>query len=80
MHGYDNRNKIADQKTDIQSIQNRQHLNRDAKHPLIRTGLANHSEENRNRNNLPKDYWVVKRNVMGDIIDCYRVEADMEIS
>jgi hypothetical protein len=74
---YDTRNKIADQKTDIQGIQNRQDLNRDAKQPLMRTGLANRSEENLNRKDLPKNYWVVKRAVSGDIIDCYRVEDDL---
>jgi hypothetical protein len=26
-----------------------------------------------------QEYWVVKRNVMGDIMDCYRVEADLEL-
>jgi hypothetical protein len=26
-----------------------------------------------------QEYWVVKRNLMGDIIDCYRVEADLDI-
>ena len=24
-------------------------------------------------------YWVVKRNMMGDILDCYRIEADLEV-
>jgi hypothetical protein len=74
--GYDNRNKIADQKTGIQGIQNRQDLNGEAKQPLVRTGLANRSEENRNRNNLPKNYWVVKRNSMGDWYDFYKVVND----
>ena len=70
----DDRNKIADQKTAIQGIQN-QDLNGQAKRPLVRTSLAGHSEENRNIKDLSKNsYWVVKRNLMGDWIDFYRVE------
>jgi hypothetical protein len=26
-----------------------------------------------------QEYWVIKRNMMGDIIDLYRVETDDEI-
>ena len=26
-----------------------------------------------------QEHWVVKRNMMGDIIDSYRVEADLDI-
>jgi hypothetical protein len=26
-----------------------------------------------------QEYWVVKRNLMGDIIDCYRVEAELDV-
>jgi hypothetical protein len=71
----DDRNKIADQKTAIQDIQSRQDLNGQAKRPLVRTGLAGHSEENRDKKDVPKNsYWVVKRNLMGDWIDFYRVE------
>jgi hypothetical protein len=74
--GYDNRNKIAGQKPDVQSTQNRQDLNGDAKRPLMRTGLADRQEGNCDRNDLPKNRWVVKRNPMGDYYDFYRIVDD----
>jgi hypothetical protein len=71
------RNKIANRKTAVQGIQSRQDPNGQAKQPLVRTGLAGRSGENRERKDLPKSsYWVVKRNLIGDWYDFYRVVND----
>jgi hypothetical protein len=71
----DDRNKIVNRKTAVQGIQGPQDLNGQAEQPLVRTGLAHRSEENRDRKDLLKNgYWVVKRNLIGDCVDCYRVE------